>query len=267
MRGEEDRFPALPVFEENVAHHLPPDRIEPGERLVEDEKVGVMENRLREPRALEHSLGEGFESLPAVGGEIDRVDHLRDPPGELRAAHAAQGAAKGEKLVERKMRMEIGRLGKKADARHPPRIPHGMVENRHASRIGPDEAENHLDRRRLSGPVRAEEAEDLPLPRMEGDAVEHLAPPERHVAPEPLLDPVNIQHVHTYASLDAQSRTGRRTHRWRLTRRLLAKNLMVSLRFIACEEEICRFRTGTAFTAGRPGGAAQMKWAARGSRP
>ena len=92
-----------------------------------------------------------------------------------------------------------------ADPRHPLRVPHGMVEDRYASGIGPYEAKDHLDRRRLSGPVRAEESEDLSLPGMEGDAVEHLAFGERHVAPEPLLYPVNLQHVHTYASFDAQS--------------------------------------------------------------
>ena len=71
-----------------------------------------------------------------------------------------------------------------------------------APRVRSDEPEDHLDRRRLPGAVRAQEPENLSLPCVERYPAQDLAFRERHIAPEVLLDPVDVQNIHGKASCE-----------------------------------------------------------------
>ena len=85
-----------------------------------------------------------------------------------------------------------GRLQLDADpSLHRPRVgPHGLAEHLHLACIRPAQALDHLERGRLSGAVRAEEAERLALVHLERDAV------DRHVVAVALGQPVYPDGIH-----------------------------------------------------------------------
>jgi hypothetical protein len=55
MRIEKYRGAALPLGAQNVAHQPTPHRAEPGGRLVEEDQLWLVNQRLRQPNALQHA--------------------------------------------------------------------------------------------------------------------------------------------------------------------------------------------------------------------
>ena len=56
VRREQHRDPALALLEDQLAHVAPAEGIEPAHRLIEDQDLGIVNQRRREPEALEHAL-------------------------------------------------------------------------------------------------------------------------------------------------------------------------------------------------------------------
>ena len=57
MRGKENRLAFGLQFFNQIAHFAPPHRVQPRHRLVQKNHFGVMQDRLRNPRPLQHALG------------------------------------------------------------------------------------------------------------------------------------------------------------------------------------------------------------------
>ena len=51
----------------------------PEQRLVEDEEIGIVRNRLRQLDALPHALAVGADLLPGHLGQIDQLDRAAPP--------------------------------------------------------------------------------------------------------------------------------------------------------------------------------------------
>ena len=84
VRREDDGRPGLPQVEHRVLEDLGIDRVEPGERLVEDQELGAVEHRRDELDLLGHPLGEGLDLL---------VDPGRAAPSD-RASGRSRGRAR-----------------------------------------------------------------------------------------------------------------------------------------------------------------------------
>ena len=161
MRIEEHRDPVGAQLVDDAAHQQPAQRIEPGGRLVQEDELRIVQQRLRQPHALEHALAVAAQR--AIGG-VQQVDARQQPIDAGVQRDAAQPIeppvepqqlGRGERVVKAEM------LGKKADARADRAIAERRAQ--HVPRAGRrrDQRQQHLDRRGLAGAVRPEKAEDL----------------------------------------------------------------------------------------------------------
>ena len=187
MAGEEHARAAVGLGAEHVPERLDGDRVETGERLVEDEQVGLVHERGGELDAL---LVAVRELLDGRRGAVAEAEPLEPPVrgGERgRPVEAVELGEVGELDGGRHLRIEAALLGHVAEPE--PRLPvDGAVVPAHLARVERDEAEHAPHRRRLAGPVRAEEADDPPARNLERGAV------ERDDRSEPLACPRDRQH-------------------------------------------------------------------------
>ena len=90
--------------------------IEAVRRLVEDQDLGLAEQRRRESETLAHPEREPFDSLVRGVRESDELEHLVDPP----ARHIRRGGKNAKVIARLATRMEPGRL------QHRPDVPKGV---------------------------------------------------------------------------------------------------------------------------------------------
>ena len=153
------------------ADHLPRSaarcRVEPGRRLVEEEEIRVADERDAEVEPALLAAGERLHARVLLRGETDELDHLVDVARLLVVAgeHAVR-------LAHAEVRPELGLLEHDADplAELGARVLWVVPEHGHLAGVAPSVALEDLDRRRLAGAVRAEQAEDLALLDVEIDA-------------------------------------------------------------------------------------------------
>ena len=138
-----------------------PLRIHAVGRLVEQQQIGIVHERLRELDALLHAGRIGFDVAVARLAEADVVEHL------VRALHG----------VGRRQPGELAAIGDERDGRHAGnlrvvlrhvadaradferRLGHVEIEHADAAGVRLDEAEQRLEHRALPGAVRAEQAD------------------------------------------------------------------------------------------------------------
>src|SRR5690606_36033190 len=163
------------------AHPADAGRVEPVGRLVEDEHLRLAEEGVGQAQPLAHPQGVRPGASPGLRrGEPDQVEHRLHAGGGQ--SHEAGG--EGEDLPAAASRVLRGGVQQHTD----PAARVGELGERHAQdgaaaggRGG--QPGEHAHRRRLPGPVRAEEAGDAPGTGGEGDGVddETVAVPFRQV--------------------------------------------------------------------------------------
>ena len=84
VRAEEDRAALIAQLEDQRADVAAAERIEPGHRLVEEDHLGIVDERLRDADALHHPLRELAQLQPAFGADADAIEQRRHP--RLRSA-------------------------------------------------------------------------------------------------------------------------------------------------------------------------------------
>jgi len=136
------------------AHVGHPRRVEPVGRLVEDQQSRILQQRRRDTQPLLHA--ERVRRVPVLAtiGEIDHREYFADPQ-RIRSAVAGQHL---QIVRTGQIRVEAGRFDQRADAVEVTGRP---AEQPHAARRRPDQPQQHPQRRRLAGAVRAEETVDL----------------------------------------------------------------------------------------------------------
>ena len=77
VRAEEHRPPLVAKLQDQIAHLAPADGIEPGHRLVEDDELRIVDERLREADALHHAFRVLADRPAAIGAKTRRD---RGPP-------------------------------------------------------------------------------------------------------------------------------------------------------------------------------------------
>ena len=169
--GQEDRL----AQRAKCADHLPGGpargRVEPRRRLVEEDEIGVADERDSEVETPLLPARERLDARPPFLLEADELDHLVDV--------ARMGVVAGKEAVDLADRQHGGALGVLQDDADPlsqlPRCVARVVpEHRGLARIPRAVTLQDLDRRRLPGPVRPEEAENLALSNLEADPAERF---------------------------------------------------------------------------------------------
>src|SRR5256885_5285756 len=170
------------VLERRLAGDYPADR-----RLVKEHDRRVVQEPAGDVQALAHTARVALAPLLLASGQPDELEQLGDPRALLLRRHrvelgeVAEVVETGEALVEPALAAEdvadpLAHLARVLD----------HVEPEHARRArGRDQQrDQHLDRGRLAGAVRSEEAEELALGDLEGDAP-HRLDLERPAAEDP----------------------------------------------------------------------------------
>ena len=160
VRREEDGLAERAERADHLPRRAARLRVEAGGRLVEEDEVGVADERDAEVEPPLLAARERLDPRARLLLEPDERDHLVDVP--RRAVVAGEDRVR---LAHGEVRPELGLLQDDADplAEVRPR-PLGIVsEHAHLAGVALAVALEDLDGRRLAGAVRPEEAEDLSL--------------------------------------------------------------------------------------------------------
>ena len=178
MGVDEDRRALPPGGEQDVADLAPPHRVHPVGRLVEEEDVGLVEERAGEPEALRHPLRVTANPVAPAAGEPHEVEQLGDPPIQVPLGDAGEAAEQAQRRLAGQVAGEAMAFGEVADAPARGRAARVAAAHAHLAARRPGQAEENLDQRGLAGAVGAEKAERLAAPDLEADAFEGAqAPP------------------------------------------------------------------------------------------
>ena len=170
--GEEDRLAELAQRADRRPGLTAGGRVEAGRRLVEEDQLGLADQRQREVEPPALAAGQLLGPLVALLGQLDELDHLVDAAAAhvVAAVHLDQ---LGDGQVASARRTAAARCPTCSRSSRGP--PAGSMPSTRASPpvAGPVALED-LDGRRLAGPVRAEQAEHLAARDLEADAAHRL---------------------------------------------------------------------------------------------
>ena len=194
-----------PSFDQRAdhrAHLVHPRRVEPVHRLVQDQQLGVAEQARRHPQALAHAHRVRGDLVVGALGEADPGQRPRDPP--VRVA-ASRGTQQAQVLPARQVVVEAGLVDDRADpGQRPAALGRDQdPEQRHRARVGPRQAEQGADERRLAGAVGSEVAERGPAVDEQLDVV------DGDVRAEPLGQAVGLDRPSAGRSPDEVDGAGR----------------------------------------------------------
>ena len=187
VAGEEDGRAARRLVAEHLGERAHGDRVEPGERLVENEQLRLVQERRRELCALLVAVRELLDLRVGAVGETEPLEPVRCRGARRAVAEPVQTPEVRELLADPHPRVEAALLRHVAEPQ-PLGQPDRPPVPEHLPRIELDEPEDRAHRGRLPGAVRAEEAEHPPARDGERAVVERLH------CPEPLVHVRERQH-------------------------------------------------------------------------
>src|SRR6266699_13455 len=160
VRREQDGLPATAHVEHRVLHHLSVHRIEPRERLVENQEVRVVEHGRNELHLLLHPLRQLVDPAQAPGGEAESLEPFRRPlacPPPVDALHLPE---KHEHVEHPHLTVQAALLREVADPLRVSSPAAGLAEYPQGAAVRLQDVHDHADRRGLPGAVRPEQAVD-----------------------------------------------------------------------------------------------------------
>ena len=173
MGADEDRRPFLREIVDQIPESTPRHRIHARGRLVQEEDRRPVDHGAAQRQTLLEAEREVRRQAPDL---LAKPGHLEDPALALFEAAPADAVQPGEEidvLLHGKVGVEREELGHVADAglQRLQVAEDAQAGDLGRARGGLEQAREHLDRRRLSGAVGPEKAEDLPRPDLEGDVI------------------------------------------------------------------------------------------------
>jgi hypothetical protein len=172
VRTEKHRTAAIAQPQDQLSNLAAPERIEPRHRLIEEDQFRFVENRLRDANALQHPFGELPQLQPTLCADAYLVQQLRHASLPRRATITKQAGEILEQFLGGEIVVKVWILGQVADA-----APDLDVANRAPQNLGPtgcrvDQLHQQLERSRLAGAVRSQEAKDFPSMDFERQCIE-----------------------------------------------------------------------------------------------
>ena len=163
---EEHGLPGRDQVGDRRAQLARADGVDADRRLVEEHDLGVVEDAARDVQSLAHAARVALDALLLPALQPDELEHLVDAHALRLAGDAVQLGEVAEVVARREALVEAAVAAEDvADPLpHLARILHDVAAE-HASVPArrQQERDQHLDRRRLTGAVRAEQSEQLTL--------------------------------------------------------------------------------------------------------
>src|SRR5579872_378390 len=162
--GEKDGLALAAQACDDVAQFGVRDGVQAGRRLVQEEQLWVVDQRLSDAGALAHTLGVAADvALPRLGLKPYLLQRDPDAPLALAAGDLEQPRVEIQQVPRRHRVVEIGLLGQIGDLRLDAVIAHRLTEDRGVAGRREQQSEQHLDGRCLARAVASQEAEDFAL--------------------------------------------------------------------------------------------------------
>ncbi len=172
MTTHDDRFAQPAQIADQIFHPTSAKRIEAGGRLIEDDEIGIVDERLRQADALAHALGILAEDAFAIGLESDFLDQLLGLVLPLRGRQIEQPAVKVESFLGVEEAIKIRFFRQIADAFVFGHVGGGLAEDEGFAIGGIEQTEQQFDGRRLAGAIGTEQTEDFALTNLHVEGAE-----------------------------------------------------------------------------------------------
>ncbi len=166
MRAHHDRGAALAHLAQDVLDQPCIDWVEPVKGLVDDQQVGLVQQRYAKLHLLLHALGKLLDLLLGDLGQPDTLQvRLRAAP-RLTPVDALERREIGQTLLDADILVQPALFGQIADAAF------GLLRQRSAkdgdrAAVGPEQVQDHADRGGLARAVWSEQSKDLAAPQLE----------------------------------------------------------------------------------------------------
>ena len=176
VRGEQHRPAAVGEVAQQLAHPADPGRVEAVRRLVEDEDLGVAQQRVRDPQPLAHAERVLANALARCGAvEADEVEQAVDTA----RVDAHQLGGDRERLAPTTTAVLSGGVEQDPDAAAGVgEVSQAAAEHERLAGVRLGEPREHPERRRLAGAVGAEEPGHGSGLDAEGDVLDDSLPAE-----------------------------------------------------------------------------------------
>src|SRR5688572_31138335 len=163
MGGQDEGLALLGELAQPVPDEQAGLRVEPRSRLVEDDDLGVVQQGAGDEQAPLHTAGELLDRRFGLVGELHEVEKLLSPPEYQLAGKVVVPAVDEQVLLYLELVVEVVLLGDDPDAAFdlplvPVNVETGDGELAASRYYG---AVDHLHRRGLASPVRAQKTETL----------------------------------------------------------------------------------------------------------
>ena len=188
VRRQQERRPQLPQLDDPLPEEQPRLRVEPRRRLVEHEQLRLVHQRPGDHQPLGHPARVLVDLVGLPPAQAEPVEQLERPLAPVPPRRAEVGSVEGQVLERRQRPVEVAHLRDDGD---PLLDGHRVLADvdpidEDSTRRRLDPRRHRPDRRRLSRPVRPEQAEDLAPGDYEVDAADGLRPVGRVALAETL---------------------------------------------------------------------------------
>jgi hypothetical protein len=173
--GEENGDTVGHQLTDDRPHRAAAARIQPRRRLVQENDPRTADERHRQVQLPAHPPGVGRRRFPRRLHQVESFQQLGDDPLAVLGGHRAQVHHQLQVLLPRQQLVHRRELPGDSDRRaHGLGLGHDVVPG-DADRppIGLRQRGQHVHRRGLAGPVRAEQGKDRPRGNLQVDAVKH----------------------------------------------------------------------------------------------
>src|SRR5205085_11138809 len=177
---------AITLVFNNVADHAASHGVEARGRLVEKNQFGIIEQRLRQSNALQHSFGKITQVLVAVRREPHQIEKFRNTLAQHSMRHPIKTPMKFEQFGWCKPVVETEVFRKKPNLATCFDIASRTAENFRLPTGGRNQPQQHLYRCALARSVRPQKAEYLTPGNIEGEV------PDRHFPAENFAEPASV---------------------------------------------------------------------------
>ena len=177
MAGKNHRLSPLLELPDQVPDFPRSRGIHPRGRLVEHDDFRIAHQRPGQPRPLQHTLGVGPQG-PSSGlpPQADEAEKFLDSSFEPPPTHAAQFSIVPDQFRTGQKHRKVGVFRQEADLSPGRQGSRTATANLGAARGGPEQSQNHFHRRALATAVGAKQAEYLPAPHLQIQALQGQHP-------------------------------------------------------------------------------------------
>ena len=174
MGAVKNCFPLLPERPNQILENESGDHIQPGEWLIENEQLGIVQKGCNQEDALPHAFRVGGHRRVSARIQGQKFEQAVDFLSQCGLRHAAQNTDHLKVFAAAEIRIQIGLLG---DVTQALAVADQVVADifslkQNLPAAGFEESGEHLDGGALSGTVRTEASQDLPRLQFEGDVLD-----------------------------------------------------------------------------------------------